>query len=91
MSGILLDWALAIFTLHRLADLEFWSYRGVILYALERYEEAIRCFERYVEINPVSTESTYSKGDLNRADSVIKDLHLCQKLKLPYSKIKGFR
>ena len=40
MSGILLDWALAIFTLLRLADLEFWSYRGVILYALERYEEA---------------------------------------------------
>ena len=34
----------------------------MILDALERYEEAIRCYERCVEINPVSTESMYSKG-----------------------------
>ena len=58
-------------------DQQFWSIRGVILDALQRYEEAIKCYERCVEINPVSTESLYSKGyDFYRLGENIKALEI---------------
>lgn len=41
-------------------DAEAWDSKGAALYALKRYEEAINCFDRALEIAPDSEERKLS-------------------------------
>ena len=39
-----------------------WNQKGLALQELQRYEEAITCFDKSIEINPTYTDAWYSKG-----------------------------
>ncbi|MDQ4014082.1 MAG: tetratricopeptide repeat protein, partial [Thermoproteota archaeon] len=52
-------------------DAEYWNMKGVSLVSLGRYSEAIRCFERSLEIDPtreiVSNNKIYALNKLTES------------------------
>jgi len=64
---------------------EPWYNKGVLLLELERWEEALSCFERALEINPTRTDAWTNKGSVLLKQSRMEEAISCFETALEFN------
>ncbi|MBE2899606.1 hypothetical protein DNK57_02015 [Methanothermobacter thermautotrophicus] len=73
-------------------DRKTWNNKGIVLGELGRYDEALGCFEKVLEINPEDHRAWYMKGEvlekLGRCEEALESYRKALKLKPEYNEAK---